>query len=350
MPGFKRNDCDTVFGNMSRCQEPPKDTVWVFYTLVLPVVIVNGLLGNSLVIAVTLRTFLSNTGLLVASLAIADSCTLLFFFQYRGTEVIRSYYIKTPWLNHFYLEFIMKRIWLLEPLYQCSKSASTWTVVYISCQRFVAVLKPMKASTLNSLRRTCTHLVTIMVILVSFWSTRMPAWRTVTYPDFCDDCTGSSFNDIGLTMHSERSFLDHLHDENSTLLFMIQYSVPMSILFVLNYMIISTLAKARKERKILRGEQKRSSDETRMLVIVVAVFMVLETPRALICVGIFYFDSKVGISIDGLTAINCSTNFVLYAVFGRRFRDEVRKMFSSTICFRRQFTVRWKLSRNMIVC
>jgi hypothetical protein len=93
-------------------------------------------------------------------------------------------------------------------------------------------------------------------------------------------------------------------------------------------MIVIALVRARKLRVAMTGNTNCSSeDETRMLAAVVVVFVVLELP---VFAEINTFErTRLQLLMIVPSLMNSSCNFLLYAAFGRTFRNDVKSLFNS---------------------
>lgn len=121
--------------------------------------------------------------------------------------------------------------------------------------------------------------------------------------------------------------------------------IPCVILFVLNTLLIGNLNTARKRRKRLlsgeraRSESRSSSRTTFMLVIMVAVFLLVEIPGAIDTMlyviqftwGVSIYqgqtDQVVPIVINFLVVLSSSCNFFIYCGMNRQFWETFRTMF-----------------------
>jgi hypothetical protein len=92
----------------------------------------------------------------------------------------------------------------------------------------------------------------------------------------------------------------------------------------MNSMISLALRRASYDRKTISISQTRkANDDTRMIMAVVILFIILETPTFLI-----YFEqwSDLPVAVVRIISLtNNAVNFLVYAMFGKYFREKLMK-------------------------
>ena len=119
------------------------------------------------------------------------------------------------------------------------------------------------------------------------------------------------------------------------------YLIPLILLVILNYQLMTTLRRTRRKRDSWRTTRRnddqneqtsRSEDEiTRMLIVVILVFVFCQSPAfvtqalpsvlpeaTLYCPFSYFYYARVS---DLLVVANSSLNFVIYCFCSRRFRS-----------------------------
>lgn len=122
---------------------------------------------------------------------------------------------------------------------------------------------------------------------------------------------------------------------NFVAFYIINYIIPFSMLTYMTVQLIRALRKSQKRREEMTRKKRDDEDVTRTLISVVIIFMIcqLTTPmrRLIVAIvdenhlgcGYFYFYYRpVG---SFFPALNSAVNFLLYCLFGRRFRDDCKK-------------------------
>ena len=125
--------------------------------------------------------------------------------------------------------------------------------------------------------------------------------------------------------------------------------VPCCGLTVLSVLLVRALKIAEQRRQMLRGREGRddrraraNARTTRMLLLVVVLFLVTEFPQGVtnLLNGLLpHFVDEVyaslGDLLDILALINNGVNFLLYCTMSKQFRDTFIQLFVSSRCCRR---------------
>ena len=117
-----------------------------------------------------------------------------------------------------------------------------------------------------------------------------------------------------------------------TLNYLLVYLIPIGVLFILNIKLIRELKKAQK-RHAEKTQQKEENRNMHMavtlnIIVLVSVFLLCQTPDVVLLVLISE-DSKLDLHTMWtayyvkifLLSLNASTNFLIYCVFYREFRQ-----------------------------
>jgi hypothetical protein len=285
-----------------------------------------GLVGNVL----TMRVMNSNSfsklsaRVFLIALAFSDTTVILnqplhtmFIIQFFGRDIraISSFGCKLS-------------IWF----FRTGKMMSSWFVVCICVERFVAVLFPFKVKILFTKRRSYM-IIAIIFLAFGIFNFRWSFSSNVLNNVIC------VLEAIDKT--DPREVLDY-----RIMLFLgfsLLVIVPVSILLILTPVIIITLRKQVLNRKNLTNQGKHNKQvlkATTMLISVIVSFVVMATPFGVFHV-ISFFKSKAiheenttlyqsgrGIA-QTLDQLNYTVNFFMYVLTSCQFRDAVVALFRS---------------------
>ncbi|XP_013420554.1 FMRFamide receptor-like [Lingula anatina] len=300
--------------------------------------IIFGLCGNLLAFIVLWREKQkTTTSLTLRALAVSDSiylvCSLIFLSlpsmeKYNG-QVGDSFLTDTyPQLMPF-----------VKPMLYISQQISSWLVVLVTLDRFIVVCYPLKSFTYCTLNKAKKHIAAVYIVSVLY-----------NIPRFFELDIKQCYN-IKLD-----KFVHEVHNypwSYSTaywiiyqivLYFLTMYIVPMVVLGFVNTKLIISLRAANRQRAQITGKE-HDDNISIMLVVVVFVFIACQTPDFLL--QIFYFMTVVlsdatfvyefnffvyYLITAFLLVFNCSINFIIYCICGKKFR----KMMFKTIQCQRQ--------------
>lgn len=285
---------------------------FVIYTLILAPICIFGFVGNT-VSVIVLRKEKSQrvANLLLLCLAVVDNLFLALAFgvlsichglSLSGQTGQRIAYFATPFANVLQL-------------------ATIWITLLIAINRHIAVCKPFKARSLNTIRAVKTQ-VTIVLIL-SFLSNLM---RFFQYK--VDLKT--------LDMHI-------IHDPSSTtwkiyetVYTSVAFILPLILLAVINIRIIMKVRQRILTPSYGRGKSEgHCSSLTYVMIIIVIQVLVCHTPdriqMIILSVWEIEQDCHTPISVimgvnNILVITNSATNFIIYYVVRKSFRVKVQKL------------------------
>lgn len=309
-------------------QETVAMTGFILYGIVGNVLVVLGLLGNTLSIVVLCnRRMRSSTSYYLTSLAVYDNFILVAMLLFFNLEALGS---RVPSICQAYKDYIIPvMIPLGYPLSLTAQMGSIYTCVAFTVERFVAVCRPLHAA------NTCTKSRAKKAILVIFlWSLlyNIPRYFHYEVHEVWSNDTGRYDNRIQTTDFGENEVFQHLYIISFQLIFM--FLLPFLIILVLNTALLRAINRSRKQRQEMSTTDTREHNLTVMLVAVIAVFLVCQFPtivdnilvaivgeqrhNAVLQYQMLYMVCTV------LVTINSSLNFVLYCLFGKKFRMVLR--------------------------
>ena len=300
-----------------------------FHTYIQLILILFGTAGNSLTIIVMSRGNLekNSTSVLLRCLAVADSVILLNLLLdvlqtpfMLDTEIVT--YTDLACKLHFYIA-----TWF--------SFVSTWCLVVITFERYIAVQKPYKIKIWFSKTRSIIIVIVLVLLGSGLMAPRILAQELAEIPmgpdkilKFCisPDSDQNNYIKLGIII--------------------VIYALPIVIIGASNIFIISCLRKAVKRRNQMQGtgnERQTQNDQqnqrvTIMLLFVSFFFLITMSPIAVYLVAhtkiyennpqfAFSNDNPVWKTITLCVSLNHSCNFLWYVCTGSLFRKELRNLF-----------------------
>lgn len=295
----------------------------------VPVVVSCGLVGNFFNIVVLINPKMrTSTNVYLLSLAICDSMYLLFCLSLSFLHCSNK---QLP-------EEAMRYILFARVFSDLFGNTSVWLTVCFTLERFFAVRLPMRGKTWCTLKKAkVAVLVTFIFCLGN------------TFPEFFE-------TKVVLVTNNFTTYLSCVATEFAeTYSYQFGYYwwfvamftfTPLVLLSVFNSLLIKSVWEANKKRRMLSqtrvtgDPQKQNREQQRvtlMLISVVVIFLICQTPQAVLLIYRSYIVANSLpypadlIKISGnvcnlLVQINASVNFILYSYFSSKFRRTFKKV------------------------
>ena len=300
-----------------------------------------GIIGNAVSLVVlqkkSMRT--SSTYSYLSALAVCDMlmlmCTIVLLWNdidppKRGVQ-------KWPWLGGIY-PYLFPYFHAAAFTFQVT---SVWLTLAFTVDRYIMICHPFTAEPFCTVSRARKVIAGIFLAGVLFNIPKFFEYQTIPVT------LSQNITRIGcdLTPFGRSHLFRKLFHSWFYIVFVCV--VPFLCLAVLNAFLIRAVHKSRKRRRAMNVAEKTRNDTTIMLISVVVVFFVCQTP-ALASRAIWAFQSnpdafknmtlhslnEVG---NFLVILNSSINFVSYLFFGKRFRNEFIKLFFQCILHYKNF-------------
>ncbi|RZF41707.1 hypothetical protein LSTR_LSTR012737 [Laodelphax striatellus] len=314
---------------LQRQQEQSIYFAFITNGVMLNVVAILGIIGNIISMIILSRPQMkSSINYLLIGLARCDTVLILtsiFLFglppiyDYTHTELLRTYNAKIyPCLTPY-----------IFPLALTAQTVSVYLTLTVTLERFVAVCHPLRARSLCTYGRARLYVTLIIVFsflynLVRFWEANVVEEtimeRGVNHTVYLVVASPLRSNPLYISFYIHWLYLIFI------------YFLPFSSLAVLNAAIYQQVRRANRERQRLSRLQRKEIGLATMLLCVVVVFFLCNI-LALVnnLLESFYeilIDELIKLS-NLLVTINSSVNFVIYVIFGEKFKRLFLKIFCS---------------------
>ncbi|XP_050404494.1 nociceptin receptor [Patella vulgata] len=305
---------------MSEDEEPHHEAHQEFYEvsrmitglILYPCICFPGLLGNILTIIVLSQTNMrTSTNAFLSALAVADGIKLIndilyflviVFYKTDTTIGNRAYGYLYPYA-HF--------------IFNMSVCVSSWLTVSVAVERYILVCHPTRARNVCSRKRAVYTCIAVYVVMTALALPSALRYRTI----WClDPETNVSMIHVMLTdMWKNQTFvITYTWAQN-----LIRSIIPLIVLVALNMCIIGALRKTRANKR--NNSRHRV---TVMMIMVIVVFMVCITPDAIMSTVFGFGYHEAGNLVKGvreftdtLLALNAASNFVIYCLFNKVFKN-----------------------------
>ena len=289
-------------------------TNWLWY-ISMPILLALGTTGNALVVVVlTVRRLKPYpTSLLLTFLSVFDTTVL-------WTGPFRRFYIAVT--KHDFRSDSFAACSLHVFMTYLSLSLSIWTLVTVTVHRLIAVYFPLQAKTILTPRRTVQGLIAMAVLLAAinshlFW--------TVHLSD-----EGKCEN-----RHEHKYLVNNIWPRLDLI---VNSIIPFFVLLVCNSTIIYKVkVKSDLLTKDVKSATNKTNTMTVMLISVNIIFLLTTAPFAIYNCDVWLPKTKLEkYSIDFMIftivyiiqCINNASNFYIYCLSGRKFREEFKATFS----------------------
>ncbi|KAI0221975.1 FMRFamide receptor [Lamellibrachia satsuma] len=305
---------------------------FIVYTVIIGMLVVVGVTGNSFAFVVFWKDDIkTSTSFLFQGLSLIDSTLLLTAIPLYS---IQSFVDYTGWLQGYGAIEAYIFVYVL-PLSRTAHAASIWVTVLIAVNRYIAVCIPYKASRLCTVLKAKKQLAVVLLLAVLYNIPAFTKYRVAytadngtTYPTVARNWKFASEKLYGT--FSILFFISHL-------IFLL--ALPILILAVLTIRLIKALKAFRRKRMEIQSlRQQQDNSVTLVLIIVVIVFIICQVPalvnhvilvmapiEAISCGHFFSYLEHIA---NMLIILNSAVNFVIYALFNKRFRY----VLTQTVC------------------
>jgi len=315
-------------------------TRFMIQKIVGPLVVLFGVVGNAINIAVLTQTSMrtSSTNTYLTALAVFDILYLTFglTMSLKHYEIIKQTVIYTRY-----------RLPWGKPIVDTCSNTTVWITLTFTVERYIGVCHPMKG------RRWCTperaRFITIAVCAAAY---------IITFPEFFEFHVVESID----TKTNQTQYTSRMTDFGMAIPYQWGYVymnqalftfLPLFFLIIFNILLVRAVMHASRRRKDMvkyttaGGTENRQEKQNReqqkitvMLISVVIVFLVCQLPQAVMNLYVTYLQVSnhkrrstwLQVTIASnvfnlLVQLNSSANFILYSAFSNRFRRVFKQLF-----------------------
>ncbi|KPI95295.1 FMRFamide receptor [Papilio xuthus] len=307
---------------------PAADKVFRFvvHGVLLNAIGAAGLLGNALAVLVLSRPQMrSSVNCLLVGLAACDTALILTSVLLFGVTAIYPY---TGALRYYYYHVCPLITPYVYPLANVAQTMSVYLTLIVTVERWVAVCHPFRAKALCTSSRARWYVFGTAAFAFVYNTPKFFEAEVITVGD---SATGEIIYCVqaDLDFRTDRYVIVYIH----WMYLVVMYIVPFSALAALNACIVRQVRRAQAERARLSRVQRRELGLATMLLVVVLVFFLCNIlPLVTNASEVFRGDEFDNLdplvkTSNLLVTINSSVNFVIYVIFGEKFKRVFLKLF-----------------------
>ena len=208
------------------------------------------------------------------------------------------------------------------PFICCAQTMSIWLTVLICTERYLAVCRPLETNAIRSIPRIRVAVFIITIVSILYNVPKFFEFVPTERPIIGTNRTISVITDTNL-----RRSVVYRYLYNTVMLSIVVYAVPLCVLTILNTKVIREMRRCADRWHDLNRRQKKELKASVMPMCIVAVFLVCGSQS----LAVFILDAIFVESypdwlqvytavVNLLVIINSSLNFVVFYLFGSKFR------------------------------
>ena len=304
---------------------------FVINTVLAGIICMLGIAGNSISFLVLRKDKQTPVAsLLLQALAVADNLFLLMWCIHFSVKDLLTFTGMKPFTN-FHWQYIRTYTF---PLLYVTQTMTIWHTVFIAFTRYMAVCRPYNASRICNIPTVRNGIITIALLSFAYNLPRFFEFD-MRHTTIC----GQIFYLPAKTILGENNIYSFVYSDIMYYLF--SFILPLISLATLNLYLIIAYRSVKKRRSAMRGardnaDSHRDPDITLVMIVVVLAFMVCNLPGRVVQI-IWRYDYSFDCTISHkflitelstlLEVLNSSTNFIVYCVFRKQFRDILWRSF-----------------------
>lgn len=284
-----------------------------------------GLLGNALAVLVLSRPQMrSSINCLLVGLAACDTVLILTSVLLFGLTAVFPY---TGRLRYYYYHVCPHLTPYAYPIANAAQTMSVYLTLIVTIERWVAVCHPFRAKALCTSGRARWYVLGTAAFALAYNAPKFFEAEVVRREAADGERVYCVTAD--LAFRTEAYVVVYIH----SLYMLVMYLVPFSALALLNACIVRQVRRAQAERARLSRVQRRELGLATMLLVVVLVFFLCNLlPLVTNSFEVFLGDRLENLdplvkTSNLLVTLNSSVNFVIYVIFGEKFKRVFLKMF-----------------------
>ena len=310
------NNSSTTNSDEQQNQQSDPDTRLIIILIICWILIIVGVIGNSLVIAVVklIRSMHTTTNYLLLNVASADITTLLS----TAIQLITSMHL--PRFSSFLCKFVSNGYVSIVTLI-----VSSYTFTLLAIERYYALVKPMTTS--RGLRND-----NVVYVILGIW---LVAVGLVTPIFVVADADSYGHCDFGASDNKMLIYVYCMFTISIVIPFIIIATCYLRIIYGMHFK--KTICSNKSERVDTRREITEKQRLVKVLILLTAVFFTAFIPYSFLLIMDFsnIYSSDVinlGYSAQFLTLLNCSVNPFIYAFQSFNYRRGYTLVFKKLFC------------------
>ncbi|XP_053211183.1 uncharacterized protein LOC128394837 [Panonychus citri] len=209
---------------------------------------------------------------------------------------------------------------IVYPMALIAQTGSIWTTCLITAERYFAVCHPFRIRTFSNRNRAIWAVIFLSVGAFLYNIPRFLEIEVFTTPE-----GSQSVRKTALRQNRLYYWLYYI-----CLNLALLYIIPLSLLTALNTEIYKAIRRASRNRATLTNQEETELNIASMLVLLVSIFIACNAPAFVVnCMEFFNapgYELAVIFS-NLLVCLNSSINFVIYCIFGKKFRKKLGQVF-----------------------
>ena len=315
--------------------EQPNLIEFVTNGILICVIGAMGILGNTISILILSRPEMkSSINCCLLGLSCMDLILLITSFLMFALPVISRY----SGIMTLYFYYIYPRITpFIYTLGMMCQTGSVYMTMAVTIERYIAVCHPLKSRIWCTYGRARGYILAVVAIAIIY---NLPRFYEATFVD-CESETGQVFSlaiptELRMNPHYIKWYITSSY-------FLVMYFIPFLVLAIFNILIYMQVQKANQERQQLSKIQRKEMSLAMMLICVVIVFFLCNILAFSVnilelsgYVTFTHFDNLVKFS-NLLVTVNSSANFIIYCIFGQKFKN----IFLRQFCCQNKFDMKY---------
>ncbi|XP_033743420.1 FMRFamide receptor-like [Pecten maximus] len=308
--------------------------VHVTFPVIIPILLILGIIGNSLTIAVLWHKNMQSTTtiLLFRSLVITDMAVSLVW----SLNGVSEYYLfQIPEGQSYYLDVVYPCIYIfLLYLIYFFRGVNIWITVTLCVERFIYVCVYYKANVICTKKRITIALAVIVGFFFVFSIQQLIEFKPVSYPCYGSLCYINEFTEVGKSFY---------YSKGPFWFNMLMYNIlPTILLGSLSIPIICKLCTMYRKRVQMMnttqssGTLQRKETNVTIVLLLIVLFSVLSNLNGPYLVAVYVYSIYntsffyLICIFNTIVILNSSINFIIYGIVGIRFRRILIKMLKQT--------------------